>query len=131
MAGFTTFAGGGLLALGLYLRSSVLTAVGAAIAVAGAALLFTGFLATAGLSGAGVTQSLVELLDAVLRIASNVFSFVRLAAFGLMHAALGAIVLDGTTVPVAASGAGGKLGRDGRCSRSAQPPRSRSRCWSR
>ena len=108
IAGFTMFAGGGLLALGLYLPSSVLTAAGAAIAVAGAALLFTGFLTTAGLSGAGVTEALVELLDAVLRIASNVFSFVRLAAFGLMHAALGAIVLDGTT-SLWGQGAGGKV----------------------
>jgi V/A-type H+-transporting ATPase subunit I len=108
IAGFTMFTGGGLLALGLYLPSSALTAAGAAIAVAGAALLFTGFLATAGLSGAGVTQALVELLDAVLRIASNVFSFVRLAAFGLMHAALGAIVLDGTT-SLWGQGAGGKV----------------------
>ena len=96
IAGFTTFAGGGLLGLGLYLPSSPLTWVGAAIAVVGVVLLFVGFLSTAGLSGAGVTEALVELLDAVMRIAANLFSFIRLAAFGLMHAAIGALVLDAT-----------------------------------
>ena len=34
-------------------------------------------------------------LDAVVRVGANVISFTRLAAFGLMHAALGAVVFDG------------------------------------
>ena len=36
---------------------------------------------------------LIGLLDAVVRLFSNVFSFARLAAFGLMHAAIGQVVL--------------------------------------
>ena len=104
-AGAAANSGDAFIAAGIAIAGST---IGAAIAVAGAALLFTGFLTTAGLSGAGVTEALVELLDAVLRIASNVFSFVRLAAFGLMHAALGAIVLDGTT-SLWGQGAGGKV----------------------
>ena len=96
LAGLTVFAGGGVLALGLYLGATPLVVAGAAIAVGGVALLFVGFAAEAGLSGAGVTQAVVEVLDAVLRLGANVASFARLAAFGLMHAALGAVVLDGT-----------------------------------
>ena len=40
-------------------------------------------------------QALVEVFDAVVRVGANLISFTRLAAFGLMHAALGAVVLDG------------------------------------
>ena len=36
---------------------------------------------------------LIGLLDTLLRLISNVFSFARLAAFGLMHAAIGQVVL--------------------------------------
>jgi V/A-type H+-transporting ATPase subunit I len=39
----------------------------------------------------------VELFDLVVRLGTNVVSFARLAAFGLTHAALGAIVWSGTT----------------------------------
>jgi V/A-type H+/Na+-transporting ATPase subunit I len=95
IAGFATFAGGGLIALAVFLDQPAVAAAGAAVAVGGMALLLAGFAAEAGLSPAGITQALVELLDAVVRIAANLVSFVRLAAFGLMHAALSSIVLDG------------------------------------
>jgi V/A-type H+-transporting ATPase subunit I len=39
----------------------------------------------------------VELFDLVVRLGSNLVSFARLAAFGLTHAALGAVVWQGTT----------------------------------
>jgi V/A-type H+/Na+-transporting ATPase subunit I len=39
----------------------------------------------------------VELFDSVIRLGTNLVSFARLAAFGLTHAALGAIVWAGTT----------------------------------
>ncbi|MFE9644500.1 V-type ATPase 116kDa subunit family protein [Streptomyces sp. NPDC006365] len=71
--------------------------VGAVIAVVGLALAGTGlYAATAGGPG-GAVQTGIQLFDAVVRIGSNVVSFARLAAFGLTHAALGAIVWDGTT----------------------------------
>jgi V/A-type H+-transporting ATPase subunit I len=41
-----------------------------------------------------VTQATFEVVDAVIRVVANVISFVRLAAFGLMHAALSAVVYD-------------------------------------
>ena len=39
---------------------------------------------------------MVELVDMLVRLGSNVVSFTRLAAFGLTHAALGLVVWDGT-----------------------------------
>jgi V/A-type H+-transporting ATPase subunit I len=67
------------------------------LVVAATVLLAIGFFAGAGGGGAGVTQALVELVDAVVRIGSNLLSFTRLAAFGLMHAALGAVVFAGAS----------------------------------
>ena len=95
LAGLAVFVGGGVLALGVYLGAAPATLAGAAIAVGGVLLLFAGFAAEAGFSGAGVTQAVIEVLDAVVRVVANVASFARLAAFGLMHAALGLVVLDG------------------------------------
>jgi len=46
---------------------------------------------------AGVVQSVVELVDLVIRLGSNIVSFARLAAFGLTHAALGSVVWQATT----------------------------------
>ena len=39
----------------------------------------------------------MELVDLVVRLGSNVVSFARLAAFGLTHAALGAVVWEATS----------------------------------
>ena len=96
LAGLAVFSGGGVLLLGVYLGTTPVMVAGAAIALGGVLLLFTGFAAEAGLSGAGVTQAVIEVLDAVVRVVANVASFARLAAFGLMHAALGLVVLEGT-----------------------------------
>jgi V/A-type H+/Na+-transporting ATPase subunit I len=71
--------------------------VGAVIAVTGLSLAGAKLYAeTAGGPG-GAVQTGIQLFDSVVRIGSNVVSFARLAAFGLTHAALGAIVWDGTT----------------------------------
>lgn len=40
-----------------------------------------------------------------MRLGSNIVSFTRLAAFGLTHAALGAIIWDGTTASARRGGA--------------------------
>jgi V/A-type H+-transporting ATPase subunit I len=95
IAGLAVFAGAGLLALGLYLDTAVVLAAGVAVLIGGIALLFGGFVTEAGFSGAAVVQALVEVFDAVVRVGANLISFTRLAAFGLMHAALGSVVLDG------------------------------------
>ena len=94
IAGFAVFAGGGLLALGLYLGAGALMAAAVAVVFAGVVLLFGGFAASER-SSTAVAQALIEVLDAVIRVGANLISFTRLAAFGLMHAALGLVVLDG------------------------------------
>jgi len=95
IAGLALFTGAAMVALGVYLEVAAVAIAGVVVAVAGVALLFAGFVADAGLSGAAIAQSLIEVFDAVIRVGSNLISFTRLAAFGLMHAALGAVVLDG------------------------------------
>jgi V/A-type H+-transporting ATPase subunit I len=95
IAGLAVFAGGGLIALGVYARSDALVIAGGAVAAVGMLLLFGGFVADTGFGGAGIAQALIEVLDAVVRVGANLISFTRLAAFGLMHAALGLVVLGG------------------------------------
>jgi V/A-type H+-transporting ATPase subunit I len=94
LAGMALFAGVGLAGLGVAVQSSGLVIGAAAAGAVGVGLLLVGFAAEAGLSGAAVAQVAVELLDAVVRVGANLISFSRLAAFGLMHAAIGAVVLD-------------------------------------
>ncbi|MEU0337748.1 V-type ATPase 116kDa subunit family protein [Streptomyces bobili] len=80
----------------LWLGRPAIAAVGAVIAVVGLALAGAGLHATTAGGPGGAVQTGIQLLDAMVRIGSNVVSFARLAAFGLTHAALGAIVWDGT-----------------------------------
>jgi V/A-type H+-transporting ATPase subunit I len=97
VAGLALFLGLGALAGGLYLGSVPLTAAGAVVGATGLVLAAVGFHAEAGGGAAGAVQAGVELFDTVIRLGSNLFSFARLAAFGLTHAALGWLVWSGTT----------------------------------
>ena len=74
-----------------------LVALAVVLSLVGLGLAFVGLLVESGGGAAGVVQSVVELVDLVVRLGSNVVSFARLAAFGLTHAALGAVVWQGTT----------------------------------
>ena len=104
VAGAALFLGVGLLALGAYAGVSWLVAVGVAVAVAGLLLAYVGLLAASGGGVAGAAEAGVELFDGVIRLGTNVVSFARLAAFGLAHAALLALVWDATTGLWAAGG---------------------------
>lgn len=97
IAGSLLFLALGFLAGGVYFDAGPIVAVGVSLGLAGLALAFVGLLATAGHGGAAVLQAVVELFDVVIRLGSNLVSFARLAAFGLTHAALGAVVWQGTT----------------------------------
>ncbi|WP_432826556.1 V-type ATPase 116kDa subunit family protein [Dactylosporangium sp. CA-092794] len=97
VAGAGLFAGFAALAAGWYFRSTPLAAAGAILAVAGLGLAGAGLRAAAGPGAAGAAQTVVQLFDLVVRVCSNAVSFARLAAFGLTHAALGAVVWQGTT----------------------------------
>jgi V/A-type H+-transporting ATPase subunit I len=94
-AGFLALAGGALCALAASGRAGrgVLIA-GAVVAVAGLALVLAGLVREMTGGAAGVAEVVVELFDTVVRLVGNAVSFSRLAAFGLMHAVIGAVVLD-------------------------------------
>ncbi len=94
IAGLATFVGGIVLLAGLYWQLAIVEIVGGVTALVGVGLLAFGLALDAGRGFAAVTQAVVELFDALVRLASNLVSFTRLAAFGLMHAALGAVVFD-------------------------------------
>ncbi|MCU7729425.1 hypothetical protein ODJ79_37400 [Actinoplanes sp. KI2] len=95
-AGAILFLGLATLAAGLYLGRWSIAGPGAVAALVALALCAAGLYAAAGGGAAGVAQTGVQLFDLVLRIGANVVSFARLAAFGLTHAALGALVWAGT-----------------------------------
>ncbi|MEV4701812.1 V-type ATPase 116kDa subunit family protein [Actinoplanes sp. NPDC049316] len=96
IAGAALFAGLGALAAGLYLGRWELAGPGAAVAALAVVLAGIGLFAASGGGAAGVAETGVQLFDLVIRVAANVVSFARLAAFGLTHAALGALVWSGT-----------------------------------
>ena len=80
---------------------------GAALVAVGAVLVFIGLIVRSGASGSGLAEAVVELFDTLLRLGSNIVSFARLAAFGLTHAVITAVVWEGT---VALWDHGGLLG---------------------
>jgi V/A-type H+-transporting ATPase subunit I len=97
VAGAALLAGVGLVAGGVWRGLSWLVVLGGVVVATGVVLAFVGFLASSGGGGSGITQAVVEVFDAVLRVGTNLVSFARLAAFGMTHAALGLVVWDGTT----------------------------------
>jgi V/A-type H+/Na+-transporting ATPase subunit I len=97
IAGTALFSGVAAMAGGWYAGTSWLIFLGGMAALVGLALAFAGFLAEAGGGGAGLAQAAIELFDTIVRLGSNIVSFARLAAFGLTHAALGAIIWQGTS----------------------------------
>ena len=94
VAGLTVFLGGLLLAAGVYADLLVLEVSGAVVTGIGLVLLALGLVLEAGRGAAALTQAGVEFVDAVIRLFSNLVSFTRLAAFGLMHAAIGLVVFE-------------------------------------
>ncbi|WP_437063240.1 V-type ATPase 116kDa subunit family protein [Streptomyces sp. enrichment culture] len=98
IAGAALFLGLAVVAGYVWFGQAAYGVVGAVITAVGLALAGVGLYATTAGGPGGAVQTGVQLFDAVVRIGSNVVSFARLAAFGLTHAAIGAIVWDGTTV---------------------------------
>jgi len=91
--GLALLAGGGLVALGAVNHTRAVELSGLVLGAGALAALAVGMRSEAGAGAAAVGVVVMGLLDAVLRLLSNVFSFARLAAFGLMHAAIGQVVL--------------------------------------
>ena len=82
-----------------------------ATAALGLALVFVGALVRSGGGGSGVARAGIEVMDAGIRIGSNVVSFTRLAAFGLTHAALSLVTLQGASCLAGSVGGGVDRGR--------------------
>jgi len=97
IAGSVLFLAVGLLAWGLIADIQPVLMTGVALAATALAFIFIGLLVDAGGGATGVFQAIVEGVDTVIRLGSNVVSFARLAAFGLTHAALLTVVWNGTT----------------------------------
>ncbi len=91
--GLMLLVGFGLIGLGIAVHAPPPEILGFTVVVAAVLPLTIGLRSEAGPGPAGVFEVLIGLLDALLRVFSNVFSFARLAAFGLMHAAIGQEVL--------------------------------------
>ena len=97
IAGSCVFAGAAAGAAGWHFQQGEWLAACGLVAMAGLVLAFAGFLAEAGgRGGTALMQAVVESFDLVVRLGSNVVSFMRLAAFGLTHAALSLLVWQGT-----------------------------------
>lgn len=91
--GLALLLGGGCLALDLAAHVPVAGLLGAVLALAALGPLALGLRAGAAAGAAGFFEVAVGLFDGLLRLFSNVISFGRLAAFGLMHAAIGQVIL--------------------------------------
>lgn len=89
-----SYAGLVMLVAGVAAGLAVVAVAGGVLVATGMSLVGIGRVARGG-RGSGA-QAVVESLDGFLRLGSNVVSFARLAAFGLMHAAIGSVVWDGT-----------------------------------
>ncbi len=112
IAGATLFLGAALLVGGLVYDHRPLVVVAAVVITAGLVLSFIGLHTAAGGGGAGVGEAIIELFNGVIRLGSNVVSFARLAAFGLTHAAILAMVWAAATALW--GGVVGVAGRDRR-----------------
>lgn len=106
IAGVALFVGLGGVALGVWTGWGAVAAGGVVAWVLGMSLAYVGQWAGAGGGVAGAAQAFVELFDTVIRLGANLVSFARLAAFGLTHAAIGAMVWQGASA-LWPGGAGG------------------------
>jgi V/A-type H+-transporting ATPase subunit I len=114
VAGALVFLGLLATAGGVLLHQVALTVPGAVVGATGGALAAAGYFSAAKTAGVvtAAVQTAVQLFDTVVRIFSNTVSFARLAAFGLTHAALGAVVWHGASA-LARHGPGGWIGAVG------------------
>ncbi len=104
LGGSSIFAGLALAVLGTAYQAAPLWVAGALLAGLGLVSVFGGAVVAGGGGGAGIARGVVEAFDTVLGIFTSAVSFVRLAAFGMTHAALSLVVWNGT---VGLAGMGG------------------------
>jgi V/A-type H+-transporting ATPase subunit I len=102
IAGSLVFIGVAGVAASAFVSSTVLLVAAAGPIAAGLVLMFLGYLAASGQSKTGALEAIVETVNSVIRIGANSISFARLAAFGMVHAAIGSLVWTATLAMLAA-----------------------------
>ncbi len=96
LAGALVFVAVAVGVLGVLSGTTTLYLLALVFAAIGLVLLVIGAYSEAGGGGVGTTLAVVNLFDTSVRIVSSSVSFVRLAAFGMMHAALSLVIWEGT-----------------------------------
>ena len=96
VAGFSVFAAFVVLAAGVVEHQAVLLAAGGIGVALGLVLLALG-LRQESAGGAAAAEMVVGMFDTVIRVGTNLVSFARLAAFGLVHAAIEGLVWSATS----------------------------------
>ena len=96
LAGSMLFLGLALLVWAIVSGRAVLLVIATILISIALILIFIGFFVDAGGGPTGAFQAVIELVDSVIGLGSNVVSFARLAAFGMTHAALLSVVWNGT-----------------------------------
>ena len=104
IAGAVLFGGVGTLVLALVIHGTVVLVLGVLLVTVALVLLFVGFFVQAGGGMTGSMEAIVEVFNSVIRLGANSISFARLAAFGMVHAAIGSLVW-GAAAALFASGA--------------------------
>lgn len=97
IAGFSVFAALGVLAAGIVSHQIVLIVAAVVVGAFGLGLLTLGLRRDTASGGAAAAEMAVGIFDTVIRVGTNLVSFARLAAFGLVHAAIEGLVWSATS----------------------------------
>jgi V/A-type H+/Na+-transporting ATPase subunit I len=97
IAGFSVFAAFGVLTAGIVSHQIVLIVAAVLVGALGLGLLTLGLRREAASGGAAAAEVAVGIFDTVIRVGTNLVSFARLAAFGLVHAAIEGLVWSATS----------------------------------
>jgi V/A-type H+-transporting ATPase subunit I len=97
IAGFSVFAAFGVLAAGIVSHQIVLIVAAVVFGALGLGLLTLGLRREAASGRAAAAEVAVGIFDTVIRVGTNLVSFARLAAFGLVHAAIEGLVWSATS----------------------------------
>jgi V/A-type H+-transporting ATPase subunit I len=97
IAGFSVFAAFGVLAAGIVSHQLVLILAAVVVGALGLGLLTLGLRREAASGGGAAAEVAVGIFDTVIRVGTNLVSFARLAAFGLVHAAIEGLVWSATS----------------------------------
>jgi len=96
IAGFAIFAAIGVLFIGIVGNQVIVRIAAAVLGLLGLVLLTFGLRREASSGSAAAIEIVVGMADTVVRLGTNLVSFARLAAFGLVHSAIEGLVWTST-----------------------------------